>query len=54
MYMTCLCLFSKAHDEKESTEALRAYNRKLLNNILPEHVADHFMHTFIGRKVCLS
>ncbi|CAG0884208.1 unnamed protein product [Darwinula stevensoni] len=29
--------------EKEEMEKLRAYNRKLLSNILPEHVAEHFM-----------
>jgi hypothetical protein len=30
-------------DENEEMEKLRAYNRKLLANILPEHVTEHFM-----------
>lgn len=30
-------------DEKEEMEHLEAYNRKLLANILPEHVAQHFL-----------
>ena len=34
------CLFS---EEKEETEQLQAYNKKLLSNILPVHVADHFL-----------
>lgn len=30
--------------EKEDMEHLEAYNRKLLANILPEHVAQHFLN----------
>lgn len=30
-------------EEKEEMEHLQAYNRKLLANILPVHVAEHFM-----------
>ncbi|KAJ8736737.1 hypothetical protein PYW07_000008 [Mythimna separata] len=33
----------QANDEKEEMEHLEAYNRKLLANILPEHVAQHFL-----------
>ncbi|KAG0726896.1 Adenylate cyclase type 6 [Chionoecetes opilio] len=33
----------QAHSEKEETEHLQAYNRKLISNILPEHVAIHFL-----------
>lgn len=33
----------QATDEKEEMENLEAYNRKLLANILPEHVAAHFL-----------
>ncbi|XP_045510331.1 adenylate cyclase type 6 [Colias croceus] len=33
----------QANDEKEDMEHLEAYNRKLLSNILPEHVAQHFL-----------
>ncbi|XP_050693958.1 adenylate cyclase type 5-like isoform X4 [Eriocheir sinensis] len=33
----------QAHGEKEETEHLQAYNRKLISNILPEHVAIHFL-----------
>ncbi|XP_030022083.1 adenylate cyclase type 6 isoform X3 [Manduca sexta] len=33
----------QANDEKEDMEHLQAYNRKLLANILPEHVAQHFL-----------
>lgn len=36
-----ICLFLS--DEKEDMEHLEAYNRKLLANILPEHVAQHFL-----------
>lgn len=30
-------------EEKEEIEHLQAYNRKLIANILPEHVAEHFL-----------
>lgn len=30
-------------EEKEEMEHLQAYNRKLLANILPAHVAEHFL-----------
>ncbi|XP_065559206.1 adenylate cyclase type 5-like isoform X2 [Artemia franciscana] len=33
----------QATEEKEEMEHLQAYNKKLLANILPVHVADHFM-----------
>ncbi|XP_070504535.1 adenylate cyclase type 6 isoform X3 [Chironomus tepperi] len=33
----------QATEEKEDMENLQAYNRKLLANILPVHVADHFL-----------
>ncbi|XP_052746735.1 adenylate cyclase type 6 [Bicyclus anynana] len=33
----------QATDEKEEMEHLEAYNKKLLSNILPEHVAEHFL-----------
>jgi len=33
----------QASEEKEETEQLQAYNKKLLSNILPVHVADHFL-----------
>ncbi|KAK8734390.1 hypothetical protein OTU49_006162, partial [Cherax quadricarinatus] len=33
----------QAHEEKEDIEHLQAYNRKLIANILPEHVAIHFL-----------
>ncbi|CAB3383133.1 Hypothetical predicted protein [Cloeon dipterum] len=33
----------QANEEKEEMEHLQAHNRKLLANILPEHVADHFL-----------
>ena len=33
----------KATDEKEEMESLRAYNLKLVANILPLHVAEHFL-----------
>lgn len=35
-------LFSST-EEKEDMEHLQAYNRKLLENILPVHVAEHFL-----------
>jgi len=30
-------------EEKEEMEHLQAYNKKLLSNILPVHVAEHFL-----------
>ena len=30
-------------EEKEEMEHLQAYNKKLLSNILPAHVAEHFL-----------
>lgn len=36
-------LFCHFVEEKEDMENLQAYNRKLLANILPVHVADHFL-----------
>ncbi|KAK3861755.1 hypothetical protein Pcinc_032316 [Petrolisthes cinctipes] len=33
----------QAHEEKDDIEHLQAYNRKLIANILPEHVAIHFL-----------
>ena len=33
----------QATEEKEEMEHLQAYNKKLLSNILPVHVADHFL-----------
>ncbi|XP_020289621.1 adenylate cyclase type 5 isoform X2 [Pseudomyrmex gracilis] len=35
----------QATEEKEEIEHLKAYNQKLLANILPEHVAAHFLST---------
>ena len=32
-------------EEKEEMEHLQAYNKKLLSNILPAHVADHFLRS---------
>lgn len=33
----------QATEEKTEIENLQAYNRKLLENILPTHVAQHFL-----------
>ncbi|XP_022913545.2 adenylate cyclase type 5 isoform X1 [Onthophagus taurus] len=35
----------QATEEKEDMEHLEAYNRKLLDNILPAHVAEHFLNS---------
>lgn len=35
----------QAHEEKEEMESLRDYNLKLVGNILPMHVAEHFLKT---------
>lgn len=35
--------FSQATEEKEEMESLRAYNLRLLANILPLNVAEHFL-----------
>jgi len=36
-------IFYSFSEEKEDMEHLEAYNRKLLANILPVHVAEHFL-----------
>ena len=36
-------LFLYISEEKEEMEHLQAYNKKLLSNILPAHVAEHFL-----------
>ena len=36
-------MYVSSTEEKEEMEHLQAYNRKLLANILPVHVADYFM-----------
>lgn len=41
---TVLCTFFVL-EEKEDMEHLEAYNRKLLANILPVHVAEHFLNS---------
>ena len=33
----------QATEEREEMEQLREYNKKLLYNILPDHVAQHFL-----------
>lgn len=38
-----MCFFSQATEEKEEMESLRAYNLRLLANILPLNVAEHFL-----------
>ena len=35
--------FLQANEEKEEMESIRAYNMKLVSNILPMHVAQHFL-----------
>lgn len=38
-----ISFFSQATEEKEEMESLRAYNLRLLANILPLNVAEHFL-----------
>lgn len=48
-------LFSQATEEKEEMESLRAYNLRLLANILPLNVAEHFLkNQFKKDEVSLS
>lgn len=42
----------QATDEKEEMEHLQAYNKKLLSNILPVHVAEHFLSCDKNNDVC--
>lgn len=44
----------QATEEKEEMEHLKAYNQKLLANILPEHVAAHFLSTVNSDVSCIS
>ena len=39
-YIFCII---QATEEREEMEKLREYNKKLLYNILPDHVAQHFL-----------
>jgi len=45
-------------EEKVDTERLQAHNRKLLENILPVHVADYFLKADrkneVDRLICYS
>ena len=41
-------------EEKEDMEHLEAYNRKLLDNILPAHVAEHFLNSDKNNDVSTS
>lgn len=42
-YFLKIYFLSFFSEEKEDMEHLQAYNRKLLENILPVHVAEHFL-----------
>lgn len=35
---------AQATQEKDEMEDKRKYNKKLLHNILPSHVTEHFLH----------
>ena len=43
-------LFCPIAEEKEEMEHLQAYNKKLLSNILPVHVAEHFLTGRVKRN----
>ena len=43
-YLTFNIFATFFSEEKEEMEHLQAYNKKLLSNILPVHVADHFLN----------
>ena len=43
--MLIYILIYQTSEEKEEMEHLQAYNKKLLSNILPAHVADHFLRS---------
>ena len=45
LYMFIYILIYQTSEEKEEMEHLQAYNKKLLSNILPAHVADHFLRS---------
>ena len=44
-FLSLIFLISNILEEKEEMEHLQAYNKKLLSNILPAHVADHFLRS---------
>lgn len=44
----------QALEEKEDMEHLQAYNRKLLANILPAHVAEYFLTADRKNEVCID
>ena len=44
-FLSLIYLISNILEEKEEMEHLQAYNKKLLSNILPAHVADHFLRS---------
>ena len=43
--VTYLLPWFQANEEKEEMRALQEYNMKLVGNILPMHVAEHFLKT---------
>ena len=40
---TVVCFILQAFEKKTEVEKIRGRNRKLVDNILPEHVADYFL-----------
>ena len=44
-FLSLIFLISNILEEKEEMEHLQTYNKKLLSNILPAHVADHFLRS---------
>ena len=45
VYMFCIHMFYlQAAEEKAGMEELQRQNSRILCNLLPEHVANHFLH----------
>ena len=43
-------LYPQATEEKDEMESLRAYNLKLVANILPLNVAEHFLKNQVNKE----
>lgn len=53
-YLKWFCFICQATEEKKEMEQLREYNKKLLYNILPSHVAGHFLAAEKKNEVSLK
>ena len=49
-----ILILIKAMDEKDDMDLLKANNMRLLTNILPTHVAEHFLRHQVNHTTSMS